>query len=230
MKLETLRRQVVEANQELVRKGLVMYTFGNASGIVREEGLVAIKPSGVEFDALRPEDIVLTDLDGAVIEGKLRPSSDLATHLEIYKAFPEAGGVVHTHSTYATAWAQAGRGIDCVGTTHADYFYGTIPVTDPLTAEEIQSDYELNTGRAIVRRLAAMERDHMPAILVAGHGPFAWGPTPAKAAFNAVILEEVARIAYLTATLNQNVKPIAQAHIDKHFLRKHGPAAYYGQP
>ena len=229
MKLETLRRQVVDANQELVRKGLVIYTFGNASGISREEGLIAIKPRGVEFDALRPEDIVLTNLDGNIVEGKLRPSSDLATHLEIYKAFPESGGVVHTHSTYATAWAQSGRGIDCLGTTHADYFYGTVPVTEPLTAAEIQSDYELNTGRAIVRRLSGCEPGNMQAILVAGHGPFAWGPSPAKAVFNAVILEEVARMAYLTTTLNQGVQPIPQVHIDKHFLRKHGPGATYGQ-
>lgn len=230
MKLETLRREVVAANQELVRKGLVIYTFGNASGISREEGLIAIKPSGVDFDSLRPEDIVLTDLDGNIVEGSLRPSSDLATHLEIYKAFPETGGVAHTHSTYATAWAQAGREIDCFGTTHADYFYGTIPVTKRMTAAEIESDYERNTGRVIVRRFAGIDPSSVPAVLVAGHAPFTWGPSPAKAVFNAVILEEVARMAYFTVTLNPNARPVAQVHLDKHFLRKHGPAAYYGQP
>lgn len=229
MKLETLRREVVEANQELVRRGLVIYTFGNASGISREEGLVAIKPSGVEFDALRPEDIVVTDLDGNVVEGRLRPSSDLATHIELYKAFPAAGGVAHTHSTHATAWAQARRGIDCFGTTHADYFYGTIPVTDPLTAEEIQSGYELSSGRAIVRRFSQLDAASMPAVLVAGHGPFTWGHSASDAVFNAVILEEVARMAHLTVTLNPNAAPISEAQLDKHFHRKHGPGASYGQ-
>ncbi|MCW5982955.1 MAG: L-ribulose-5-phosphate 4-epimerase AraD [Bryobacteraceae bacterium] len=227
--MEALRREVVEANRELARRGLVIYTFGNASGIARDQGLVAIKPSGVEFDALRPEDIVLTDLDGKVVEGSMRPSSDLPTHLEIYKAFAEAGGVVHTHSTYATAWAQARHPIPCLGTTHADYFYGTIPVTEPLTDEEIESGYELSTGRAIVRLFVDIDPAQMPAVLVSGHGPFTWGGSAAKAAFNAVILEEVARIAQLTIGLDAKAAPLSRAQLDKHFLRKHGPGAYYGQ-
>jgi L-ribulose-5-phosphate 4-epimerase len=229
MKLESMRREVVKANQELARRGLVIYTWGNASGISRDEGLVAIKPSGVDFDALRPEDIVLTDLEGNVVEGTLRPSSDLPTHLELYRSFTEIGGVAHSHSTHATAWAQAGRGIDCLGTTHADYFYGTIPVTEPMSAEDIEADYELNTGRSIVKRFTRIDPQSMPAVLVAGHGPFTWGSSPTKAVFNAVVLEEVARMAWLTVTLNRDAAPILKAHLDKHFLRKHGPEAYYGQ-
>jgi L-ribulose-5-phosphate 4-epimerase len=229
MKLEQLREEVLEANLELVRKGLVIYTFGNASGISREDGLVAIKPSGVDFDALKPEDIVLTDLDGEVVEGRLRPSSDLPTHLEIYRAFPAVGGVAHTHSKHATAWAQAGREIPCFGTTHADYFRGPVPITGPLSAEEIRTDYEQNTGRSIVRGFSGLDPLAAPAILVAGHGPFSWGTSAMEAVLHAVILEEIACLAYRTVTLNTDASPLEQVHIDKHFLRKHGPGAYYGQ-
>ena len=230
MKLEALRREVLEANLELIRRKLVLYTFGNASGVSREEDLIAIKPSGVPFEKLTPEDIVLTDLEGKVVEGVLQPSSDLATHVQVYQAFPGVGGVVHTHSTYATAWAQAGREIPCLGTTQADYWHGAVPVTEPLSAEEIRSAYEENTGRAIVRRFAGLDADALPGVLVNGHGPFTWGVSAAKAAFHAVILEELARMAYLTTVLNPRVAPLRQVHLDKHFLRKHGPGASYGQP
>ena len=229
MRLEQLRKDVVAANVELVSRNLVLYTFGNASGVDRQEGLVAIKPSGVPFDELRPEHIVLTDLDGNVVDGDLRPSSDLPTHVELYKAFPEIGGVVHTHSTYASAFAQAGCEIPCLGTTHADYWYGSVPVTGQMPADDIRGDYEKNTGDAIIRRLdgcAAMDR---PGILVHGHGPFTWGASPAKAVFHAVILEELARMAYISLTLNPQAAPLPQVHLDKHFLRKHGPGATYGQ-
>ncbi|HEV3150682.1 MAG TPA: L-ribulose-5-phosphate 4-epimerase AraD, partial [Acidobacteriaceae bacterium] len=200
MRQEALRSAVLEANLELVRRGLILYTFGNASGIDRKSGLVAIKPSGVPYEEMKPADLVLTDLDGNVVEGSLRPSSDLATHLLLYRAFPAIGGVVHTHSEFATAWAQAGREIPAYGTTHADYFYEPVPVTDELTADEVGGDYELNTGHAIVRRLQNIDPLAMPAVLVAGHAPFSWGITPADAAHNAVVLEAVARMAYYTST------------------------------
>ncbi len=229
MKLEELRNEVLEANLELIRRGLVIYTFGNASGISREDGWVVIKPSGVPFEDLTPEDMVITDLDGKLIEGEFKPSSDLDTHIEIYKAFPDVGGVVHTHSTHATAFAQAGREIPCFGTTQADYFYDVIPVTEPLTAAEIENDYERNTGHAIVRRLAGREAGEMPGILVNGHGPFTWGASAAKAAFHAVILEEVARLAWMTLTLNPGAQGLPKVHMDRHFFRKHGPGATYGQ-
>ncbi|MCZ2075035.1 MAG: L-ribulose-5-phosphate 4-epimerase AraD [Bryobacterales bacterium] len=229
MLLESLRCEVLEANLELVRRGLVLYTFGNASGISRAEGLVAVKPSGVPYEELRPEHIVVTDLDGRIVEGKLRPSSDLATHLVIYRAFPHTGGVVHTHSRFATAWAQAGREIPCLGTTHADYFRGAIPVTEPMPACEIEQDYEHNTGIAIVRRFEALDAGERPGVLVAGHGPFAWGPTPAEAAHNAVIIEELAQTAYYSLTINPAACPLSDTQRDKHFLRKHGAQAYYGQ-
>jgi L-ribulose-5-phosphate 4-epimerase len=227
--LDRLKEEVLEANLEIVRRGLVLYTFGNASGIDRSSGLVAIKPSGVPYEDMKASDFVITDLDGKIVEGKLRPSSDLATHLELYRAFPHVGGVVHTHSRAATVWAQAGREIPCLGTTHADYFYGAIPVAGPLSTEEIRGEYELNTGLAIVRRFAGINPLSMPAVLVAGHAPFAWGRDAAGAAYSAVVLEEVAELAWRTMTLNPAAAPIPQELLDKHFLRKHGPDAYYGQ-
>lgn len=230
MLLPSLRQEVLQANLELVRRGLVLYTFGNASGISREEGLVAIKPSGVPYDTMSAADIVVTDLSGRVVEGTLRPSSDLATHLEIYRHFPQAGGVAHTHSEFATAWAQARRPIPCFGTTHADYFHGPVPVTADLTPAEIASDYEKNTGVAICRLFDQSGQSHVPAALVAGHAPFCWGSTPAEAAHNAVILESVARMACYTVSIAPQAVPLARELHDKHFLRKHGTTAYYGQP
>ena len=229
MRLEALRSTVLEANLELVRRGLILYTFGNASGIDRESGLVAIKPSGVPYEELKPADLVLTDLDGNVVEGSLRPSSDLATHLLLYRAFPDIGGVVHTHSEFATAWAQAGREIPAYGTTHADYFYGPVPVTEELTADEVGDDYVLNTGHAIVRRFQNIDPLAIPAVLVAGHAPFSWGITPADAAHNAVVLEAVARMAYYTSTLNAACGGVGQHLLDRHYFRKHGASKTYGQ-
>jgi L-ribulose-5-phosphate 4-epimerase len=229
MLLRHLREEVLEANLELVRRGLVLYTFGNASGISRKDGLVAIKPSGVPYETLGPEHMVITKLSGEIVEGDLRPSSDLPTHLEIYKNFSNAGGVVHTHSEFATAWAQAQRPIPCLGTTHADYFPGEVPVTPALTPEEIADDYEKNTGFAICRYFRERDPDALPAVLVASHGPFCWGATASEAAHNAVILESVARMAYYTTTLSADMRSIPRPLHDKHFLRKHGQAAYYGQ-
>jgi L-ribulose-5-phosphate 4-epimerase len=227
--LETLKQQVLEANLELVRQGLVVFTFGNASGIDREHGLVVIKPSGVDYDALTPADMVVTDLEGKVVEGRLRPSSDLATHILLYQEFPGIGGVVHTHSEFATSWAQAGREIPPYGTTHADYFYGPVPVTEELTADEIGGDYVHNTGVAIARRFQGLDPLATPAVLVAGHAPFCWGKTPHEAAHIAAVLETVARMAYYTATLCQNCNAVSQALLDRHYFRKHGPKATYGQ-
>jgi L-ribulose-5-phosphate 4-epimerase len=229
MILKTLREEVLEANLELVRRGLVLYTFGNASGIDRKEGLVAIKPSGVPYEAMKPEDLVVVDLNGKTVEGNLRPSSDLATHLILYKAFEGIGGVAHTHSRFATAWAQAGREIPCFGTTHADYFHGPIPVTRPLTPKQIRDDYEVNTGNAIVRRFAKLNPLHMPGVLVAGHAPFFWGASAAEAAHSAVIVEEIAAMATATVSANPKARAISKYLHDKHFLRKHGTKAYYGQ-
>jgi L-ribulose-5-phosphate 4-epimerase len=229
MILESLRADVFEANLELVRRGLVIASFGNASAFAREEGLVVIKPSGVSYDDLRPDNLVVTDLDGRVIEGDLRPSSDLPTHLALYRAFPSIGGVAHTHSCYATSWAQARLEIPCLGTTHADYFRGPVPVTEAMTADEIRSDYEKNTGDVIVRRFANLDPCAIPAVLVASHAAFCWGATVADAVHIAVILEEIARIAYHTVTLNAQVPPLCADLHEKHFLRKHGPGAYYGQ-
>jgi L-ribulose-5-phosphate 4-epimerase len=227
--LDQLRAAVLEANLEIVRRGLVLYTFGNASGIDRESGLVAIKPSGVPYETMQPGDMVITDLDGNIVEGTLRPSSDLATHLLLYREFPSIGGVVHTHSEYATAWAQAGREIPAFGTTHADYFYGPVPVTDELTDEEIGGDYVLNTGIAIVRRFETLDPSAVPGVLVRGHAPFAWGKTPAEAAYNAVVLESIARMAYFTTTLNATCTGVSQSLLDRHYYRKHGASATYGQ-
>jgi L-ribulose-5-phosphate 4-epimerase len=224
-----LRNQVLEANLELVRAGLVLYTFGNASGIDRDQGLVAIKPSGVSYQEMKPDDLVIVDLQGKIVEGSLRPSSDLATHLLLYREFPSIGGVVHTHSEFATAWAQAHKSIPPYGTTHADYFYGEIPVTDDLSQEEIEGDYVLNTGHAIVRRFRGIDPLALPAVLIAGHGPFAWGRTAASAAQNAAVLEAVARMAFYTATLNAACGPISQSLQDCHYYRKHGVKATYGQ-
>jgi L-ribulose-5-phosphate 4-epimerase len=233
MLLKTLREEVLEANLELVRRGLVLYTFGNASGIDRSAGLVAIKPSGVPYENLTPEQIVISDLAGKIVDGNLRPSSDLATHLELYKHFHDIGGVAHTHSEFATAWAQAETPIPCFGTTHADSFHGPIPVTDRLTATEIAGDYELETGKAICRTFMNPSMNHdpnaIPAVLVAGHAPFCWGVNAAEAAHHAVILEYVARMAYHTLSINAASRPLARELHDKHFLRKHGHNAYYGQ-
>jgi L-ribulose-5-phosphate 4-epimerase len=227
--LESLKAHVLEANLELVRRGLVLYTFGNASGIDRATGLVAIKPSGVDYEKMTPDDLVVTDLHGKIVEGKLKPSSDLATHLELYRAFPSIGGVVHTHSEFATAWAQAGREIPAYGTTHADYFYGPVPVTEELTPEEIGGDYVLNTGKAILRRFQSLDPDAVPGVLVAGHAPFTWGKDAMDAAHNAVVLEYTARMAFRTATLNSSCRGVSQALLDRHYFRKHGAKATYGQ-
>jgi L-ribulose-5-phosphate 4-epimerase len=229
MLLPSLREEVLEANLELVRHGLVLYTFGNASGISRSDGLIAIKPSGVAYDKITPQDLVITDLDGKVVEGKLQASSDLPTHVELYKRFPNIGGVAHTHSEFATAWAQACRAIPCFGTTHADYFHGPVPVTPRLTAEEIAGDYEKNTGLAIGRVFDRLGTDDVPAVLVAGHAPFCWGESAADAAHNAVILESVAKMAYYTIGIAAQAEPISRELHDKHYQRKHGRTAYYGQ-
>ncbi len=227
--LEPLREEVFEANLELVRQGLVIGTFGNASGIMRPDGLVVVKPSGVTYHSMKPEHLVVTDLEGRVVEGSLRPSSDLPTHLVLYRNFPEICGVAHTHSRYATAWAQAGREIPCFGTTHADYYHGSVPLTAPMTAEEIRSGYEVNTGLVIARRLEGLDRERYPGVLVHGHGPFCWGASALEACHAAVILEEIARLALYTLSINADSTPISQELLDKHFLRKHGPGAYYGQ-
>ncbi len=229
MNLKLLREEVLEANLELVRRGLVLYTFGNASGIARDEGLVVIKPSGVPYELMKPEDLVVVNLDGTVVEGSLRPSSDLPTHLVLYKSFGTIGGVAHTHSRSATSWAQARREIPCFGTTHADYFYGPIPVTKSMRPAEIREDYERNTGLAIVRAIGKRDPLHTPGILVAGHAPFCWGKTPAEAAHNAVVVEEIATMALQTITANPKVAPIDKTLHEKHFFRKHGSTAYYGQ-
>jgi len=227
--LQRLREQVLEANLELLRQGLVLYTFGNASGISRAEGLVVIKPSGVPYKDLRPDHLVVTDLLGNIVDGHLRPSSDLPTHLVLYNQFPEIGGIAHTHSEYATAWAQARKPIPCFGTTHADYFHGAVPVTPQMSDSEIADDYEKNTGHVIVRTLQSANPLTLPGILVANHGPFAWGKDSREAAHNAVILESIARMAYLTLGIHATAQPLGTALHNKHYLRKHGKNAYYGQ-
>jgi L-ribulose-5-phosphate 4-epimerase len=224
-----LKAQVLEANLELVRRGLVIHTWGNASGIDRAQGLVVIKPSGVPYDSMRAEDMVVCDMEGKVVGGSMKPSSDLATHLLLYREFGEIGGVVHTHSEYATAWAQAGRPIPPFGTTHADYFYGPVPVTDELTDEEIAGEYVLNTGVAIARRFRGIDPLAVPGVLVAGHAPFAWGKSVHDAAHNAVVLEAVAKMAWVTLQVNPEAKPVSQALLDRHYFRKHGAGATYGQ-
>ncbi len=229
MLLEKLRQEVLEANLELVRRDLVVFTFGNASGFDPASKLAVIKPSGVPYEQLKPEDLVVTDLEGKTVEGTLRPSSDLATHLALYRAWKGVTGVVHTHSRYATAWAQAQTEIPCFGTTHADYFHGPLPLTRPMTAEEVESAYELNTGHVIIERFAALDPLTTPAVLVSGHAPFCWGPTVTDAAHTAAIVEELAHMALLTITINAESQPLSQAQHRKHFFRKHGAEAYYGQ-
>ena len=229
--LEELKKLVYEANMELPKYGLVTFTWGNVSAIDRETGYFVIKPSGVEYDKLTPEDMVVVDLDCNKIEGRYNPSSDTATHAELYKAFPEIGGVVHTHSSYATSWAQAGRSIPCYGTTHADYIYGEGPCVRCLTKEEIEEAYEKNTGLLIVSEFKKMEKDPLavPAVLCKNHGPFAWGKDAKEAVHNAVVLEEVAKMAYRAETINARIQPAPLELQDKHYYRKHGANAYYGQ-
>ena len=229
--LKKLKHAVYEANMELPHRGLVMYTWGNVSGIDRERGLVVIKPSGVSYDELTPDDLVVLDLDGKVVDGKLNPSSDTKTHLELYKAFPEIGGIVHTHSPYAVGWAQAGRDIPAYGTTHADYFYGPVPCCRSLTEQEVEEDYERNTGLVIVETFRQRELDpvHVPGAICRNHGPFTWGKDAAQAVYHAVVLEEVAKMAVYTTQIAPDAQPAPQYVLDKHFLRKHGPNAYYGQ-
>ena len=229
MLLGKLRETVLEANLDLVRRGLVLSTFGNASGVARSEALIVIKPSGVPYDEMRPEHLVVTDLQGKIVEGTLRPSSDLPTHAALYRAFPYIGGIAHTHSEYATAWAQARKPIPCYGTTHADYFHGPIPVTGTMSDEEINGDYEANTAVEIIRAFEKIDPMAVPAVLVANHGPFAWGADPRQAAENAWMLEAAARIAFFTACINPQPDEIGKALHDRHFLRKHGQKAYYGQ-
>jgi L-ribulose-5-phosphate 4-epimerase len=235
MLLQKLREEVLEANLELVRRGLVLYTFGNASGVDREQGLVVIKPSGVDYDKLTPADMVVTDLDGRIVEGSLRPSSDLDTHTLLYREFPQIGAVVHTHSEYATSFAQAGMPIPAFGTTHADYFYGPVPVTAPLSDQAIQGRYVHETGLAIIARFrgeeggTAIDPLAVPACLVAGHAPFVWGRDAHDAAHNAVVLEAIARMAYRTILLKANAEEVSQALLDRHYFRKHGASATYGQ-
>lgn len=227
--LEELKKKVYEANMELQRKGLIIYTWGNVSGIDREKGLVVIKPSGVDYDTMKAEDMVILDLDGNIIEGKYKPSTDTPTHLVLYNTYPNIGGVVHTHSEWATTFAQAGISIPAFGTTHADYFYGDIPCTRDLTENEINGEYEKETGNVIVETIGEKNPLEIPAIIVKNHGPFTWGKDPDNAVYNAVVLDKVAEIAYKTMTLNRSIESVNQILLDKHYLRKHGVNAYYGQ-
>ncbi|HOT97038.1 MAG TPA: L-ribulose-5-phosphate 4-epimerase [bacterium] len=226
---EQLKERVFAANMELPRHGIVIFTFGNVSAIDREAGVVAIKPSGVPYEALKPTDIVVVDLQGKVVDGRLRPSSDTRTHLVLYEAFPGIGGIAHTHSTFAVAWAQAAQPIPLLGTTHADSLHLDIPCTEFMSAAAIAGDYETATGHQITAAFAALSPQEIEMVLVAGHGPFTWGATPEKAVQNSVILEELARMAYLTLQINPQTPRLPQALIDKHYQRKHGPQAYYGQ-
>lgn len=229
--LEQLKKEVLDANLQLPKHGLVTFTWGNVSGIDREQGLVVIKPSGVPYEELKLDDLVVVDLEGKVVEGNLRPSSDTPTHLGLYRAFPNVGGIVHTHSPWATSWAQAGRPIPALGTTHADYYYGEIPCTRALTKEEINTAYEVETGNVIIETFetGGIEPLAMPGVLVTGHAPFCWGKDAIEAVHNAVVLEEVAKMALHTFQLNPQIEAIDQFLLDKHYLRKHGANAYYGQ-
>lgn len=229
--LEKLKEEVYKANIELPAKGLVLFTWGNVSAIDREKNLVVIKPSGVEYDKLKPEDMVVVNLDGKVVEGNLNPSSDTPTHIELYKKFSETGGIVHTHSTNATIWAQSGRDIPAYGTTHGDYFYGAIPCTRKMTPEEIAGEYEKETGTVIIETFEKrnINPKFVPAVIVHSHGPFTWGKDAAEAVHNSIVLEELAKMAMFTEQVNKDVKPMQQELLDKHFLRKHGENAYYGQ-
>lgn len=227
--MKTLKEKVFQANLELVRQGLVIYTWGNASGIDREKGIVVIKPSGVDYDSMTPDDMVAVDLlTGEIVDGTLNPSSDTPTHLALYRAFPNIGGVVHTHSTYATAWAQAGMDIPNIGTTHSDYFHMDIPCTETMTSEQIKGEYELETGNVIVKRFEGLEPDHTPGVLVRNHGPFTWGKTPAEAVYNAKVMEQCAHMAFVSLLLNPQTSMNPELVV-KHYLRKHGAGAYYGQ-
>lgn len=227
--MQQLKEQVLDANLALPRFGLVTFTWGNVSAIDRERGRVAIKPSGVSYEGMCAEDIVVVDLQGHVIDGKWRPSSDTATHLALYRRYPSLGGIVHTHSTHATAWAQAGLAIPALGTTHADYFYGDIPCSRPLSEAEVQSHYELNTGNVIIETLGEREPLHMPGVVVYQHGPFCWGKNADEAVHNAVVMEEVAKMAWISRGINPQLKPIDHYLMNQHYLRKHGPDAWYGQ-
>ncbi|MBQ9006460.1 MAG: L-ribulose-5-phosphate 4-epimerase [Atopobiaceae bacterium] len=229
MDFKELRERVYEANMALPKHGLVVLTWGNASELDRERGLFAIKPSGVPYEDLSPSNMVICDLDGTVVEGDLRPSSDMPTHAELYRSFENVGGVVHTHSNWAVSWAQAGRSIPCYGTTHADYFFGSIPCVRGLTKEEVDGDYELNTGKVIVEGFEGIDPIAVPGVLVRNHGPFTWGKDAAQAVYHAVVLEEVAMMAIRTEMVKMDVEPAPQYLQDRHFLRKHGPNAYYGQ-
>jgi L-ribulose-5-phosphate 4-epimerase len=226
---DSLKSQVYACNMELQKQKVVIYTFGNVSAIDRDVGVVAIKPSGISYDRLNPEDIVIIDLDGNTVEGELRSSSDTKTHMVLYKNFPEIGGIVHMHSTYAVAWAQAAKGIPVLGTTHADHLHIEIPCTDFMTKEMIQGDYELETGNQIINRFKSISYNEVEMVLVAGHGPFTWGKTPEKAVYNCVVLEELAKMAYLTYQINPQIGELDKNLIQKHYQRKHGPGAYYGQ-
>ncbi len=226
--LSDLKEQVCKANLDLVSHGLVIFTWGNVSGIDREKGLIVIKPSGVSYDNMKPTDMVVVDLDGNVVDGKLKPSSDTPTHIELYKAFAEIGGVVHTHSTYATAWAQAGKDIPIIGTTHADYFSDSIPCTGDMTDEQVFGDYEKDTGTVIIDRFKGVNPNHIPGVLVKNHGPFSWGATPDKAVYNSKVMEEVAKMAFIAYSVNPSLT-MNKALVTKHFERKHGANAYYGQ-
>ncbi len=227
--LDSLKKSVLEANLELPERGLVVYTWGNVSGIDRKEGLVVIKASGVRYEDMTLEHMVVLDLDGNIVEGKFRPSSDTPTHLTLYKAFSGIGGIVHTHSSWATTWAQAQLGIPCFGTTHADYYYGEVPCTRPMKAEEIEGEYEAQTGNVIIEAFEGRDPMYVPGVLVASHGPFTWGKDPDEAVHNSVVLEQIAQTAYATRTLNPSIRAVPEALLNKHFLRKHGKNAYYGQ-